>query len=106
MRVRDDERTCHSQPGTSGGQTESPAQNHLEDIASSIPQREANRDLTPLFIDHTGDGSVDSKSGEQQGSGRKKRHHFHRESPHEQEQEKGVRGLNPANDLDVVGYRR
>ena len=74
--VRDDERTCHTQPGTSG-QSESPTQNHLEDIASLSPQREANHDLTPLFIDHIPDGSGDSKSGEQQGSGRKKRHHFH-----------------------------
>jgi hypothetical protein len=67
--------------GASGGQTESPAQDHLEDSASLSSQREANGDLTSLFIDHIGDGSVDSKSGEQQSSGRKKRHHFHRESP-------------------------
>src|SRR5882757_10633230 len=69
--VRDDERTGHTQPGASGGQTESPAQDHLEDSASLSSQREANGDLTSLFIDHIGDGSVDSESGEQQGSGRK-----------------------------------
>jgi hypothetical protein len=44
-------------------------------------QREANGDLASLFIHNIGNGPVDSKPGEQQGSGRKKRHHFHRESP-------------------------
>ena len=63
--MRDDERTGHTQSGASGGQTESPAQDHLEDIASFRSQREANGDLASLFVDHLGDGSVDSKSGEQ-----------------------------------------
>ena len=68
-------------PATAAGQTESPAQDHHEDIASLRSGREANGNLTSLFIDHIGDGSVDSESGEQQGSGRKKSRHFHRESP-------------------------
>src|SRR5271170_2382891 len=79
--VRDDERAGHTQPGASGGQTESPAQDHLEDIASLSSQREANGNLTSLFIHNIGNGPVDSKPGEQQGSSRKTRHHFHRESP-------------------------
>ena len=75
--VRDDERTGHTQPGASGGQTESPAQDHLEDIASLSSQREANGDLTPLLIHKIGNSPVDSKPGQQQGSSRKQRHHFH-----------------------------
>ena len=51
--VRDDERTGHTQPGASGGQTESPAQDHLEKIASLSSQREANGDLTSLQKDAT-----------------------------------------------------
>src|SRR6266851_5736742 len=52
--VRDDERTGHTQPGASGGQTESPAQDHLEDGASLSSQREANGHLTSLFIHNIG----------------------------------------------------
>ena len=37
--VRNDELTGHTQADTSGGQTESPAQDHLEDIASLSSQR-------------------------------------------------------------------
>src|SRR5579863_629435 len=48
--VSDDERTGQAQPGAGGGQTESAAQDHLEDIASLSSEREANGDLTPLFI--------------------------------------------------------
>ena len=80
--MRDYERTGHAESGASGGQTESPAQDHLEDIASLSSQREANGNLTSLLIHQVGDGSVDSESGEEQGGGRKKRHHFHREPPH------------------------
>jgi hypothetical protein len=58
-KVRDDERTGHTQPGASGGQTESPAQDDLEDIASLSSQREANGDLAGLFVDYVGDGSID-----------------------------------------------
>jgi hypothetical protein len=52
--VRDDERTGHTEPGPSSGQTESPPQDHLEDIASLRSQREANSDLTSLFIHNVG----------------------------------------------------
>src|SRR5271170_7292067 len=79
--VRDDERTGHTQPGASGGQSESPVQDHLEDIASLRTQRETNGNLTSLFVHHVGDGSIDSERGEEQRRRRKKRHHFHRESP-------------------------
>ena len=79
--VRDDERTGHTQSGARGGQTETPAQDHVEDIASLSSQREANGDLRSLFIHKLGNSPVDSKSGQPQGSGCKKRHHFHRESP-------------------------
>src|SRR5580704_3893194 len=64
--VRDDESTGHTQPGAGGGQTESPAQNHLEDSASLSSQREANSDLTSLLIHNIGNSPVDSKPGEQQ----------------------------------------
>ena len=66
--MRNDERTGHTQPRAGGGQTESSPQHHLEDIALLRSQREANGDLTPLFIHHVGNSSIDAKPGEQQGS--------------------------------------
>ena len=79
--MRNNKRANQAHAGAGGGQSEALASNHLEDIAPLRAQREANGDLTSLFIHHVGDDSVDSQSGEQQRRGRKKRHHFHRESP-------------------------
>jgi hypothetical protein len=45
---------AETEPGPSSGQTESPPQDHLEDIASLRSQREANSDLTSLFIHSVG----------------------------------------------------
>ena len=53
----------------------------LRILRSLRAQCEANGDLAPLLIHHIGDGSVDSKPGEQQGCGCKQRNHFHGESP-------------------------
>ena len=80
--MRDDERAGHTQACASGCQTESPEQDHLENIASLSSEREANGDLAFLLIYEIRNGSIDSKSGKQQGSGRERRDHFHRESPH------------------------
>src|ERR1700678_402666 len=80
--MRNNQRAHQAYAGAGGGQSEALAQNHSEDIALLRAQREANGDLTPLFIYHIGDSSVDSKSSEQQGGGGKERDHFHGESAH------------------------
>jgi hypothetical protein len=80
--MRNNKRANQAHAGAGGGQSEALAQNHLEDIAPLRAQREANGDLARLLIDQEGDGSVDSKPGEQQGSCGKQRHHFHGEPPH------------------------